>query len=171
MSTLEVSTNFRRLLKVRHEARRIAIREADPKEETWFAYGDIEKAPYEVHFWDVLGDETLRSYVDERRKPGQGFYALDLMGPGAVLRYLAIDGGLAVTLGDRRTKEEQDTDNKRDIEIITGDILSKPTWRKVKDWLINQKIVGFDLVLCRPIGGFSTIPPKLGIHYFLISQI
>lgn len=126
-------------------------------------------------YTDVLLDETSPYTLDETVKfkiqEGKPAYAMDLAGPGRVLREMPVTGGLAVTLADKRFDFEREYDDEHDISTLEGDVLSKSTWTQISEWLQRHNSPGFDLVLCAPIAGFMHFPEDLNLYYYLTQKV
>lgn len=143
---------------------RAAVDEALEKEKRqldvpwWGVYGS-EPSSYNESFRHVLRGSTIEELIEARKKVKGRVYALDVMAPADTLRALdAIDGGIAMTLADARTEDQKTIDSNRNIKTIDGDITKRKPWRIVDDWLREKQADGFDLILCRPIAGWSYVP-------------
>lgn len=172
--------HFKELLKNRKSAEFGAKSEA--KSPGWGVYNSPAEvgennASYHQTFEPVF-PQPFSTYLQERKQAGKGTYVMDLMGPGQPLRELPIDKGLAVTLGDSRTDQEKQDDKNKGIDVLglnetnktPGDVLSKATWKKIGDWLQSNGKDGFDLVLCRPVGGLLSLPKDYNIEYWLVNN-
>ncbi len=158
-----------RLFATPEAIQKIAKQEDNPSDENpWYDYyNDIQA--YETTFRDVLGETHIVDYLQGRKKQEKGAVVLDLMGPGFVLRSLPYDAALAVTLGDRRVQEQKDIDTQKDLTVIAGDV--RKSWDRVKEWLNKHEVVGFDLILCRPLKGYDTLPRDNETYYSLLQSI
>lgn len=159
-------SDFEKLLQIRRENKLKALQEAKSKHPwiIWDEGPDLYQRDLRVF------SEPLSSFLERRQKEGRKAYVLDLMGGGGVLRKLPIGGGLAITLGDGREHQLKKQDTAKNIELITGDILSKRTWKYTQEWLKEKRLEGFDLILCRPAGGWSGIPVGEDIYYALLNN-
>ena len=94
------------------------------------------------------------------------------MADPTAVRELQPDAGLAIGLIDPRTTTEQSADAQQHIEMITGNVLSKQTWRKVQEWLERYASAkAFDIILARPVAGSGTLPNEAEVYYFILNQM
>lgn len=166
----EKNSLLRPLRKARKDAKLRAARERVNGKKAWGFYGQ-GVSQYEGAFGSVLSPDCLRDHINERVKQHKKSFALDLAGPGQVLREMfLLSGGLAVTLGDDRSEEQKDKDDSQNITVLAGDILSKRTWKNMEKWLKSQSSEGFDLILCNPVGGFGRFPESPDLFHYLIQH-
>lgn len=133
---------------------------------------------YEQTFASVLPmplNEYVANYLN-----GREVYGLDLMGEAQPLRDLKIKG-LGVTIVDIRLVRVRLQDEHSGIEILATtykqdgsvdqicDLFRKETRRKIKGYLTERNIPGFDLILCRPGGAIYRIPDDPSVGYFLLN--
>lgn len=158
------------LLRARKRINYIAYREnARFLDDPWEISQRASVVSYDETFKEVLHGESSNNLLLSRRQhSGRGAVVLDIM--GYMPLGLMFDGGVGLALGDRRTMEEKESDNKRGVVIITGDVLEKGTWRKVSEWKTNRGIKGFDLIYCRPQSGFKTIPQDPDVYFYLLQN-
>ncbi len=128
--------------------------------------------------WE-LQDSTLESYLSSfstlisleeisvlaEKKNGQPLVALDIMGSGKALDEISNAKILAVTLAN------SDVNYSKSRYVFGGDIVSKETWKRIKNWLVENNHEGFDLVTCRPEGGIHTLPDEKKLFAFLLMNI
>jgi len=143
--------------------------EKDAPEAPWGYYGQGLRG-YNDHLLWVGSPQKLDGHISERLAQGKKSFAMDLAGPGQVLREMPLAGGLAVTLADRRTDELKGYDQEHNIATLEADILSKHSWIKITDWLKDQGSDGFDLILCNPVAGFKYFPKDENLYYYLIQK-
>lgn len=162
--------NQAELLHTRKLIKRLAEEEDEDVHSVWSIYGSGVDL-YQRTFSDVFKG-SLKDTLLDRKGVGKTAFALDLMGEGQALRSLPIDGGLAVTLNDLRTSKKRSQDDQKNIELISGDILSKKTWSKVSLWLDSHHPEGFDIILCRPQKALWYFRPIFSqIEYYLFQQV
>lgn len=161
---------FGKLLEARRRIRKIARNEegaVNIEEQVWRIYGSGLR-DYNESFYQTLDALDLRSfegYVEERQRRGKKTFVLDVMAEGTFLRQLpGIDGGLAVTLVDKRAEKSKALDQSKNIDVIAGDILSPKTWRQISQWMQDRDISSFDLIVCRGVGALLDIPQELYSH-------
>ncbi|MEK7548920.1 MAG: hypothetical protein AAB496_00280 [Patescibacteria group bacterium] len=150
------------------------------KGEVWSMYGGLVEH-YDRGFQDLrvgLGIPSFRDYLLERKKSGRTTNVLDLMGGDAsFLRDLknprskdsppsSVDAGLCVTLVDGREKYLKEMDKRLGIDVLSGDLTSNGTWRKIDEWQRNRGVETFDLIICRGGDGLDTVPEILYPHLF-----
>jgi hypothetical protein len=129
---------------------------------------------YELSFEGLLKGKTIKDLVEERSMLNKQNIALDLMGFGDALSDLRLNCGLAVALSNEEKENKTIISNGMEIDLISGDIVSKITWNKVSEWLDRQHGAvdkNFSLVLCRPEGGMHTLLDDNDLFYFLLQQI
>ena len=155
------------------EARRIAQeqgeRERNSRQRTGWDYYNSSIQSYEDSFRDVV-PTSIQDSIKHRKAQGLPNIVLDLMSPGGTLRDLDIDSGFAVTLGDRRSDTIKKADERKGIDVIEADILTKRCWKEIREWLDEKHVKGFSLILCRPLMGATIIPKDLDLAYFLLNQ-
>lgn len=100
---------------------------------------------------------------------------LDLMSYGAVHRELIV-AGCAVGLTDRRNEDQSFTDCREwdrciGVEFIEGDILNSFTWGGLNKYLKEYAPDGFDIILCRPVGGANFIPEDIGVYRYIFNHV
>lgn len=139
----------------------------------WGVYGR-GIASYERSFNSTL-IPSLRQFVLERSQFSRGCVALDLMGPGQVLRELTESGlqsGIAQTLADIRTPEQVKWDNEHGITLVAGDLLVGSTWKGIKEALLEKRktFPYFDMIVCRPIDGLKFITERVDMHFSLLNR-
>lgn len=166
----EKNSLFRSLRYAKKDAKlRAAVERVDGKK-AWGFYGQ-GVSQYEEALTRAFFPYHLRDHISERLLQHKKSFALDLAGPGQVLREMfLLSGGLAVTLGDDRSMKQKDKDDSQNITVLAGDILSKRTWKNMENWLKSQSSEGFDLILCNPVGGFGRFPESPDLFYYLIQQ-
>lgn len=132
---------------------------------------------YNLWFSRVLGNQSIAEYIPRRTN----VYGLDLMGEGQPLRDLGIKG-LGVTVIDERDVQQRGHDAERGIDILATtftpdrkpleicDIFTGITRRRIKQYLKQHNLKGFDLIVCRPHGAIALIPQDPPTCYFLINQ-
>ena len=120
---------------------------------------------YDSYFKELLMGEnvsTFHEWATQRRNNGQSMHVADLMGPGNFIQIADVDSILAVTLLDMRTQQEEESNNEK-LKIIeldphthnlrhrqSGNLYAGITWKKMGDYLENNQLQGFDLMVCRP---------------------
>lgn len=69
--------------------------------------------------------------------------------------------GFALALKDRRSKAMKGYDERNNIGVVEGDIMSPGSWKLIEAELrkIGEK-VKFDIIFCRPLGALKNIPPN-----------
>lgn len=134
-------------------------------------------------FLDALGAETFQKYLGVRKQQGKTTDVLDPFGGGYAIRELGVmDSMTAVRLKNidieverrlvnayeqelgtvRRSQLMEDLNFLRAIrgsgkrEVIEGNLFRFSTWNKVRDSALRRGISGFDLIICRPDGAFSS---------------
>ena len=112
---------------------------------------------------------SLKELVRKQRKLVGVPLVLDLMGYGAVLTDLNVHG-CAVALTDERTTGRKKLDQALDKGFIAGDVRAPQTWKKLRVWQESQNRK-FNLILCRPFGGMSSIHPNETYYKYVFNQL
>jgi len=151
----------------------LKIAEKEARGQQWGVYGRGITS-YERSFNSTL-IPSLRQFVLERSQFSRGCMALDLMGPGQVLRELTESGlqsGIAQTLSDTRTPEQGKWDEEHGITLVTGDLLVGLTWKKIRGSLqeTRKTFPYFDLIVCRPLHGLKFITERVDRHFSLLNR-
>ncbi len=136
------------------------------EKDVWFSpHGDPRS--YQQSFNALLNDQSLTDFTDNLSSINRKT-ALDVMGYGEVLKDLPIDRGIAMALTDQRSSRPITNPRLKKIEMVTGNILHSQTWQKLADCLSGDRV---QLILCRPLRGWMTIPPVLKVYeYFFASM-
>lgn len=96
-------------------------------------------------------------------------------GDGSALRQIArddlIQGGVSVSLKDKRSDESISYDNSKNLKFIPGNILTRKPWQEIEKWLKEQNKTGFDLIIIRPLGGYLYIPEEIGVCISLLKRV
>lgn len=137
--------------------------------EGWLFYGN-RIADYELTFGDILHGKPISSLLGEKND----IVAVDLMSSSSALRSLFVEVpyktkfGLAVSLGDIRSREEKKADEKLNIEQLEGDLLDFNFWEKdLRPKLKGRKA---DLVLERAEGGLFNLTDNYKVHLMLLRR-
>lgn len=129
---------------------------------------------YTSTFWYLLDKQHIPDIVFAKKntegEPKQVF-GLDLMSDTTALRGLPLDAGIALGLVETREAEAIDKDRLRRIEYVTGDIIDESSWEKIDAASRRLGINRFDIILCRPIAGTSTIPGDFHTLNYLLSNM
>ena len=112
--------------------------------------------------------DIIRLLVNRKKMERVEVKAADIMGYGAVLRDLDING-VAIALTDARTEQMKLYDEEHDIQMIVGDVFSTRTWNKLDALYPEQEY--FDFLLCSPNGASPRIPDSIEISAYLLSRI
>lgn len=157
------------LLFAGREGKRCTIRERS-NTAGWTTFNSPISA-YQYCFKEVF-PQDFASFLQMRTKHGKDANVLDLMSPGAGLRQLPLQSGLALTLGDGRTDTQKAIDQTHNIDVVEGNILFKGTWKTLKKKMEMNGISNFGLILCRPEGGLDPdfIPYVGGLYYKLLDR-
>lgn len=165
MQTVERDSLFTQVLQARRQT---------GTDQIGCAIFDSKITDYEATFSKLLGQKSIRDLLQERQKRQEKTFTLDLMAAGQAVRDLAneerIDGGLSLTLTDIRDEQTKAIDSTKNLQVIEGNILYGSAWNQIHKWLQKQEISdkGFDLVICRPLCGFTTIPPNPRLFEMLL---
>lgn len=130
----------------------------------WGLYNEGLK-DYSDDFCTVL-DESLVDFLIKKKKTTGHAYALDVMGQGFFYQDAPVDGEVAITLVDFRNEYAKELDQKHNMVVAEGDILSGETWNNVRRFMEENSDTmngGFDLVTCRPAGGWEFVVPRFDI--------
>ena len=140
----------------------------------WYPFHSEDPSSYDLSFKRVLGETAISDLLKDRKAKGRTTFVLDVMSPGNILRGLSklqpLDGGVSITLGDGRTHLAIERDSASNLSVIEGNILLKRTWRKAQEWIDQQGVDGFDLIMCRAVGGFDSIPINDDLYYYLLNR-
>lgn len=117
--------------------------------------------------------KTFSDFLTERRAQNGKVTVLDIMGTGGFVDEYSVDTEIAVTLVDHRSEEQKEADLRRGKEVIGGDVMDDALWEEVKSK------GPFDLVTCRPLGGwkvvksqiYSTKPDALQAEVFVVDNM
>ncbi|MBI2011825.1 hypothetical protein HYS91_03580 [Candidatus Daviesbacteria bacterium] len=133
----------------------------------------------QVFFMGVLS-LPIKTHLEMFKAPGEQIYGLDLMGEAEHLRDLNVRG-LGVTVIDDRSRATKLEDNERGITIIgtkfdpeakkiieLSDIFSGRTRRRIRRYIKDNEIPGFDLITCRPLGAISLVPKDVNTAFYLV---
>ncbi|MCL5011018.1 MAG: hypothetical protein M1127_02300, partial [Patescibacteria group bacterium] len=171
---MEKKSTFEDVLKIRKGSRKI-IRKGN---EGWLYDYTMPNGPftYEVTFQNII-DEKWGDFLQKQKEKQGSTAAMDFMGGGTCFMNLPVDKKLAVRLTDKGSDpffqlSLQEKELLSKIDVITGDVLSKKTWKEVFVWVEKETAGrGFDLILSRPIGGLLHITFNLDVWYFLIENL
>lgn len=127
----------------------------------WGVYNSSLDA-YSKTFNKVLDGSKISDLIEERKKEVENVFTLDVMGQGRFYQEAAIDGEVAITLVDFRSKKLRRRDKAKNMRVVDGDVLDAKAWQEVDLFMkINKERMngGFDFVFCRPVGGYGIIFP------------
>lgn len=135
---------------------------------------------YEITFQNII-DSPWEDFLIEQKEKQGATAAMDFMGGGSCFDKLPIDKKLAVRLLDKlRTLNEDGKSlyspppesKVREVEVISGNVLSRKTWKKVFAWSEKEtEGRGVDLILSRPVAGLAFITKSIDVYYFLIEKL
>lgn len=147
----------------------------------WGRYG-LGEQEYSNTF-RIVSDESINEILEERKKEGKKNLVCDLMAGTGFLESIEenIDGGVAVGLGDGRNILDQEDDAEKGIDMVEGNLLSKKTWKKLKEELETKKQIinaqnqsehvdGFTMITCRPLGGIFYLTKDINVHFWLLQN-
>ncbi|MEK7071182.1 MAG: hypothetical protein AAB966_05210 [Patescibacteria group bacterium] len=125
---------------------------------------------YQATFGDLLLPHfnSFESVVKELKAANNSVFALDLMSFGAALRDLhELDGGISIGLHDIRVEDETTHDRFHNLSFHAGDVLANETLSFMQNWISSQRpeLPYFDLIFCRPLGGYLSIREEHYIPY------
>ena len=134
----------------------------------WGLYRSGQKE-YTTSFRSLLpkGRKDFKEVADNIFKAQGHCRVLDVGGEGEFIRTLGNAEGAAITLTDQRSTYMDPTkDDNNHILLIEGEMLAHSPWAKAKEFLLerNPSAQGFDLVIARPMFGWS-LTPKEGEYY------
>jgi hypothetical protein len=139
-------------------------------------------ADYEKLFQDILNGDSIEEIVSERQEKYGEIAVLDLMSYGYFLEDLQnmfyFHHGLAVSLSNPYTPQNKydigiskDIFGHQGLDLLTGNVLRRKTWQKIKEWLEKIDRPGFDFIFCAP-GGISCLFPHQNKYYaFVLEQM
>lgn len=140
------------VLAARYEAERVQNHKSP-----WKVYGSTIHE-YEARFKRVLGVIHPADFCRTKKDTTGSVYALEVCGDGESLRSIpGLDGGVAITLGDFRSVYQKNFDKEHGLELIVGDVLSRPVWKQVENFLRDNGKEGFDFITMSPVGGWETM--------------
>lgn len=120
---------------------------------------------------EAMTDNWIREFSDEHlREKGKKPMILDLMGIGSVMRELDTPG-VALSLHDHRTNEEQSSDKNGGRALVEGNINKRATWKEIEESDVFQSGNGFDLVLFNPVGAIHVLPKSRSYYYSLLQRV
>ena len=148
-------------------------------------------------FWGIYGsslmaynndfDSILGSKIENIARNKPDFNCMDAFGEGEYIRNLIylehlgikVNYGMSLTLKDLRTEQQRKFDEENKISMIEGNLFSGKTWAKVRERQSDLGIKGFDLIICRPLAGWSLdeyggVPLKevsLGLKYVIFNNL
>lgn len=112
--------------------------------------------------WDLYGASSFKTLVECKIGEKGTAYVLDVMADTTFLSQLPnLTAGVAVGLTDARSDERKRTEKTKGIDLKPGNIASSATWRNIDEWMVENDIPGFDLIVCRGVGGVDRIPLNL----------
>ena len=127
----------------------------------WGVYGNSDLYRYDHAFFNLLNGKTLKEFIQDEY--GEKAFVVELMGPGLLLRQLkthnALGKGLAVSLGDGRSRFEKDFDANNEIALMEANLLLNESdgtfnsWNEVTQYVNTQA----DVVILRPLNGWSRL--------------
>lgn len=186
--------NMRALLKAKREIRQDLNAEEESGGHSVWNFFDSNVRDYEISFREVLdqlGIPLLREWMKQRKENGGSAFVLDIMGgEGKFLDDLRngrefffpekkevvtqkynqyFDGGLAVTLVDKRWQEWKEDDKEQKINVVSADVTTKKGWSRISEWQKENGIREFDLIIERGVQGVDNIP--LELIPFLFGQV
>lgn len=118
-------------------------------------------ASYSQEFAEV-SDESLFTFLEKRKESTGHAFMLDVMGQGSLTTDGPLDGEVAVTLVDLRRADEKERDDASNKMVVDGDVLRGKTWSRVRSYVEKNEHDmngGFDLIVCRPKGGWGFVVP------------
>ncbi|MDP2637585.1 MAG: hypothetical protein Q8P26_00795 [Candidatus Levybacteria bacterium] len=138
-------------------------------EQSW-GLQDATLLSYEMSFQALLRSGDLNKILREIKFSGNGnkTYTLDLMGSGSAIEEIE---NADYILGVELTNRNYLSSKRR--SIITGDIISKTTWKIIREWIDKESHgnrTTFDLITCRPEGGIHTLPDNYSLFQFFFEQ-
>lgn len=163
---------FRTLLSKSRETKRFSQRESS----VWISNGSYER--YNNAFSPLLEGQTISETI--AGKPTEKILVLDLMGYGEAFTKQSIplcksfpfDNALAVALSDPRPWWLKRLSALKNIDLISGDILLKNTWRQISGWLDEKGSPNkFSVIFCRPGAGWAAIPNNFNVYYYLLQNL
>lgn len=157
---------------LQHFRKRVDKKRVDEEVDGGWTYIDSQADDYEQSFRNLLDQLQIKSFsahLEQRRRDGKGTFVLDIMGgDDSFLRNLPdMDGGIAISFTDARDNGTKEEDAQKKIDIITGDIAKKTTWRKIKGELEIRNVNKADLIVCRGVAGVLDVSQA---HYHRIFQ-
>jgi len=121
---------------------------------------DSSLESYLASFKDIITQDELVQIIDKNK----GYQAtLDLMGSGSAWEDTSVDAILGVTLSDKDYSIDRRT-------VLGGDVLSKKTWKRIRSYLNDKELEGFNIITCRPEGGIHTLPDNKDLFGYLLSE-
>lgn len=131
----------------------------------------LDKTRQEMRFMNkMLKENPVKAFIEQKQQQGH-LYMLDLMSYGAVHKELGVTG-CTVALSDRREEMEATPNGAVEIHLVTGDILSRSTWRGVNQYLTTHTgIAKFGVILCHPQAGLEEIPENIVAYQYLFGRI
>jgi len=149
------------------------------KEHQWVYYGEGIRE-YVSSFVDLgprnnFPDWPIITELNSKKQNGQRVQLLDLFSPkGQFIPELKkenlIDDALSVGLSSGAREN-----NQTDQDFVSGDLLdfwsSESPWKGISNWLQTKPKQTFDMIVCRPGGGFGGISGSYhNALYFLMLQ-
>ncbi len=125
-------------------------------------YDNLSLREYNNLFEPLVGAK-IDEIADKMHRQKKKLIVVNLLGGTRVLRDLGVEESYAVRLTDGRTPETIAEDKRRNITLISGDILSKGT--------VNKLPNAIDILLCMPEGAAEFLPTSPDLFYFLGESI
>lgn len=147
-----MSSIFSEVLQSRHAVRTRLQQEGD----SW-NHDNLTLAQYNSYFKPYIGN-TIDGIVTHMQSRKSKITAVNLMGGTRVLRDLDVARSYAFRLTDDRNLEIKAEDQKKNITLVPGDILSKATLKMVPNEI--------DILLCMPEGGGEFLPMLPDLFYY-----
>lgn len=108
--------------------------------------------------------------LQEKMKQNHSASILDVMATDIAVGEALDQGfgyGMAVSLGFPRVR----ADLCEKIDIVNGDILSRPTWDVIIERMSKRGINAFDVIMAKPEGGLDHLTPFPLVHFRLLQRL
>ena len=146
-------------------------------DKTW-NYLNLDVKSYEKTFEKVLDGKRLKDIIINRNNP----IVIDLMAsPGTldelINKQILKGRGLAVSLLDHDYKEKYKNTSKLsayeapNIRWLQENLALPKTWKKIDDWLNEEKENKAHLIMARPIDGWDYFPENEFLYGMLLNNM